>query len=116
MKTTDFSRSFLSFRIDLLKKPTITGSHKPPYTLNSARIQLDCVCTIREKEGEYEERFVLGANCKTERVGVDEDIWTEPNADFRPILGESDFLAIKTFDQAGKERAIVPALPGDAAG
>ena len=52
MNTIDFARSFLTFRIDTLKKPPQTVSHPPPYTLNSARIQLDCVCDIRDRRTE----------------------------------------------------------------
>ena len=37
--------------------------------------------------------FALGANCKTEQVGVDRDIWMEPNADFVPIMSGLRFLA-----------------------
>ncbi len=38
MPTIDFSRSFLTFRIDTLKKPPQTVSQQPPYSLNNARI------------------------------------------------------------------------------
>ena len=107
-QTIDFSRSFLTFRIDREKKPAKTQSHKARYTLNNARIMLESVCTVAEKEGDYRERFVHGASCKTERVGVEGDIWTEPNADFVPIFGATHFLCIKTFDQAGKQVSLFP--------
>ena len=48
MPAIDFSRSFLTFRIDTLKKPPQTVSHQPPYSLNNARIQLDCVCDVTD--------------------------------------------------------------------
>ena len=41
METVDFSRSFLTFRTDWQKKPSQTASHKPPFTLNNARILLN---------------------------------------------------------------------------
>ena len=98
MKLIDFSRSFLTFRIDTLKKPPITVSHKPPFTLNNVRIPIECRCRITQKSTGMAEDFVLGANCKTERVGVDRDIWHHPNADFVPIFSQKRGLAIKTFD------------------
>ena len=108
MEITDFSRSFLTFRIDRQKREGKTQSHKARYTLNNARIQLESVCTISELQGDYHERFVHGASCKTERVGVEADIWTEPNADFVPVFGATHFLCIKTFDQAGKQVSFYP--------
>ena len=50
MQTVDFARSFLYFRNDHLKKLAPTASHKPPSTLNNARILLDCVCEITDNE------------------------------------------------------------------
>ena len=97
----DFSRSFLTFRIDALKRPPITASHKPPYSLNNARIQLDCRCTVTESATGESQTYVLGASCKTERVGVESDIWTQPNADFIPILSDTHFMHLKTYARCG---------------
>jgi len=108
METIDFPRSFLTFRTDWDKKPSTTASHKPPYTLNNARIPLDCVCTIVEKDGPYREQFVLGTNCKTERVGVEGDIWTQPNADFVPLFAAERFMNLKAFDQVGERVPLYP--------
>lgn len=104
----DFSRSFLTFRLDFEKKPPATVSHEPPYSLNNARIQLESRCRIIEKSTGLAHMFVLGASCKTERVGVDRDIWTEPNADFAPIFSADQFLALKTFARAGVEVDLYP--------
>ncbi len=108
MKTIDFSRSFLTFRIDTEKKPPKTVSHKPPFSLNNARIQLECRCVITEKATGELQRFVLGASCKTERVGVERDIWTEPNSDFAPIFSDEGFLNLKTYSQAGLDVELYP--------
>ena len=108
MQAIDFSRSFLTFRIDTLKKAPKTVSHKPPFTLNNARIPIDCRCEITDQETGQAQEFVLGVNCKTERVGVERDIWTEPNADFIPIMSSKQFLHLKTFDQAGKQVMLYP--------
>jgi hypothetical protein len=102
----DFSRSFLTFRIDTLKKPPRTVSHQPPFSLNNARIQLDCVCDLTEIATGDTQRFVLGASCKTERVGVACDIWTTPNADFVPIVSQDRFLNLKTYAWIGEESAV----------
>lgn len=101
MKTIDFSRSFLRFRTDHLTKPSRTTSHQPPYTLNSAVISIECRCRITDRETNATQQFVLGASCKTERVGVERDIWTQPNADFVPIFSDDSFMALKTFAHTG---------------
>ncbi len=112
METIDFSRSFLTFRIDTLEKMPTTVSHKPPYSLNNARIAVDCVCEVREKNTGATHTFVLGSSCKTERVGVEADIFTQPNADFVPIFSRQQFLFLKTFDRADKGVKLYPASLG----
>lgn len=104
----DFARSYVTFRIDELKKPPKTVSHKPPFSLNNARIQIECRCCIEEKATRDSQTFVLGASCKTERVGVERDIWTEPNADFAPIFSADRFLNLKTFARADIEVPLYP--------
>ena len=108
MLTTDFSRSFLTFRIDTLRKPTQTGSHKPPYSLNNARIQIECRLQVTDKTTGEVQKFVLGASCKTERVGVTDNIWTVPNADFSPIFSETHFMHVKTYARAGEGVELYP--------
>jgi hypothetical protein len=112
MKLIEFSRSFLTFRIDTLKKPPATVSHEPPFTLNNVRIPIECRCRIIEKASGDSEDFVLGASCKTERVGVDRDVWTHPNADFTPIFSQKQGLLIKTFDHIQRHVAFYPASAG----
>ena len=100
MQTVDFARSSLTFRIDYQKRPAETASHEPPSSLNSARILLECVCEIVDNETGTAQTFVMGASCKTERVGVDRDIWIHPNADFVPILSQDRYLIVKTYEVA----------------
>ena len=101
MKTVDFSRSFLRFRTDTLNKPSRTASHKAPYTLNNAVISIECRCRVTDRETGSVQQFVLGAACKTERVGVERAIWTEPNGDFIPIFSDDSFLHLKGFAHTG---------------
>jgi len=108
MQAIDFGRSFLTFRIDLEKKQPVTVSHKPPITLNNARVLLDSVCTILDKRSGNSYEFAGGVSCKTERVNVPQDIWTDPNADFVPIHGEGKYLNIKTWDHAGRQVMLYP--------
>ena len=58
METTDFARSFITFRIDTLKKPPLTVSHKPPFPLNNARIQVDCRLEVVEKPSGRRQLFL----------------------------------------------------------
>ncbi len=114
MKIIDFSRSFLWWRVDTLKKPPQTASHQPPFTLNNARVPLDCLCRMEDKKegGDGGFRFSLGASCKAERVGVDRDIWTEPNSDFIPIMSDTQMLGVKTYQTAHMEVALYPPSRG----
>jgi len=108
MTTIDFARSFLTFRIDTTKKPTQTASHRPPFSLNNARIQIECRLRVTDKQSLQTQTFVLGANCKTERVGVTENIWTEPNADFVPIFSDTHFMHLKTYATTGEGVPLYP--------
>ncbi len=102
MTVPDFARSFLTFRIDWNLKPSLTSSHKPPFTLNSARIQIESTCSISDRVSGEAEIFALGASCKTEYVGVERDMWTQPNADFCIILSAESFLILKSWDRKDK--------------
>jgi hypothetical protein len=101
MHTVDFQRSFLTFRVDLLAQAAITLSHRPPTTENNARIQLESVCHITKRSTAERTTYVLGASCKTERVGAPSDLWLSPNADFCPIVSEDEFLIIKSWEKRG---------------
>jgi len=108
IQTVDFSGSFFTWRTDTLKRPVRTASHPPPFTLNNARVPLDCWCQIRERRTGALEDFLLGVSCKTERVGVERDIWTDPNADFVPVVSKTRFLGIKVFDHADRRVTLYP--------
>lgn len=113
MIVPDFAASFLTFRIDWNLKPSLTSSHKPPFTLNNARIQIESSCKIRDRATGVAQTFVLGASCKTEYVGIDRDIWTEPNADFCIILSDESFLILKSWDRNNKGVMRYPASLGE---
>ncbi len=98
----DFNRSFIRWRIDLETKSPLTVSHKPPIRLNNVRVPLECRAEITDLKSGRVEVIVLGAACKTERVGVSRDIWTVPNADFNPVAGGGQFMAIKMWDKVEK--------------
>ncbi len=112
MQTVDFARSSLTFRIDYKKRPAETASHEPPSSLNSARILLECVCEIVDNETGTAQTFVMGASCKTEKVGVERDIWIEPNADFVPILSRDRYLIVKTYEVANMSVPFFPPSRG----
>ena len=112
MKTIDFSRSYLTFRIDHKERQSKTVTHRPAFTLNNARILPDCRCEISDRRSGQSQVFVQGASCKTERVGVERDIWIQPNADFVPIFSDERFLTIKTFDRADRFATFYPPSRG----
>ncbi|MSS72104.1 MAG: hypothetical protein EXS64_11515 [Candidatus Latescibacteria bacterium] len=108
MKICDFSRSFVTFRRDWAARPGITQSQPSPYDLNSARIQLECRCEVTDLRGGSPVEYVLGASCKSERVGVPEGIWMDPNADFAPVFSREDFLLMKSWDRNDKGVMLYP--------
>jgi len=113
VRVLEFARSTLTFRIDLDKIPPRTLSHRPPYAMNNARVQLDCRCRISDRLTGRTHTIVLGASCKTERVGADADLWLEPNGDFIPLFSDDEFMQIKTFARAGMVAQLHP--PGSGA-
>jgi len=108
MNTINFNRSYVTFRIDTKKRQPQTVTHQPPFSLNNARIPIECQCVITEKTTNQTQTFVLGASCKTERVGVESDIWLEPNADFCPIFSDDRYLNLKTYAKVGAEMNLYP--------
>ncbi len=111
MQACDFSRSFFTFRIDIAKKQAVTTSHKLKVQLNNGRIMADCICDLTRPDGSSVQ-YVLGASCKSERVGVDADIWTEPNADFAPVISQDRYLLIKRWDRVDKGVMLHPPTLG----
>ena len=95
-------------RIDVRKKAPTTVSHKPPSPVNNYRVPIECRCQIRQDEDGERFEFALGASCKTERVGVERDIWTDPNADFVQIKSRDRFMNLKSFDRVGKQVMLYP--------
>jgi hypothetical protein len=113
MKVLEFARSTLTFRVDWDRMAPRTFSHKPPYALNNARIQLESRLRVTERMSGRVHTFVLGASCKTERVGADVDLWLLPNADFMPIFSDTDFMHVKSFAQAGTKAQAYPPGSGE---
>ena len=108
----DFSSSYIVFRLDTSKVPPKSVSHPPPLSINNVRINHECCATLVEKKTDRSESLYLGASCKTERVGVEKDIWTEPNADFVPIFSDSHYLILKTFEHTQIEVPLHPPTLG----
>jgi hypothetical protein len=113
VKLLEFARSTILFRIDLDVLPPRTLSHKPPFPMNNARIQIDSVCRITERAGGRGHTFILGGDCKTERVGAERDLFLDPNADFIPIFSNDAFMHIKTFARAGTKAQAYPPGSGE---
>jgi hypothetical protein len=103
VSTCDFQRSFVRWRIDAEKHPVLTVSHKPPFRVNKVRIPLECRATLMDHTTDDQTtHYALTASCKTERVNVTKDIWTQPNADLTVIASDGRFLGIKAWDKADK--------------
>lgn len=83
-------------------------THPPAVSVNNARMQIDCRCRIQEKKTKEVQEFYLGANCKGERVGVKQNVWTKPYCDFVPTFSQERFLLLKTFDTANRHQELFP--------
>jgi len=113
VRVCDWTRSFLHFRVDVTRKPPRTVSHQPPFTLNHVRVPLECRLTVENRRDGARQDFHLTANCKTERVHVPRDIWTQPNADVVFVAGGDRFLIVKTFDHCDRKVMLHPPTLGE---
>jgi hypothetical protein len=95
----DFARSYLRFRVDLNAQPAVTLSHRMPTTVNNVRIGVECRCELTHRPSGKRRVYALGASCKTERVGVERDLWLIPNADFCLVLSDEEFLIVKNWQK-----------------
>lgn len=102
IRVCDFPRSFVRWGIDttLIKPATVT--HEPPFTLNDVRVLLDCIVEVTDRATGRSTLHSLGASCKTERVNVQSDIWTQPNADFCMVTGPDAWMGLKRWDRTEK--------------
>lgn len=108
MQVPDFSRSFIRWRFDLLEKPPITASHEQPLTENCVRIPIECRLTVEDRAPGAAAMFHLGAACRSERVNVERDVWTQPNANFHPVFSSDEALIIKSWDRVDKGVMLYP--------
>lgn len=107
-----FPASFLLFRIDLHVQSAITVSTRPTWSLNNARIQIEACCQIFDRLDQKRSTYVLGASCKTEKVGVEREMWHMPYADFCPILSDEEFLILKSWERNDKGVMLYPPTLG----
>ena len=70
MQVCDFSRSFLTIRLDVEKKPPTTVSQKTPFRVNEIRWPVECSCRIDGRGIKETLEYVLCASCKTEQVNA----------------------------------------------
>lgn len=112
MQTIDFGRSYVRFRVDCLAQEAITVTHFMPTTVNNVRIALECRCELIELGSGKSHVYVLGASCKTERVGAKDGCWLEPNADFCLATSHEEFLIFKSWARNGMAVAKHPQANG----
>ena len=101
MLTVDFNRSYLRWRLDSNGQTPPTISHPMPTSINNVRIGVECCCQLTERNTGRTHVYVLGASCKGERVGVDRNVWLEPNSDYCLTMSEDEFLIYKSWAHCG---------------
>ena len=111
----DFTRSFVRFRIDLTQIQPRTISQPPPFTLNNARLSLECLCRVQQGEGASTQthEFVLSSACKAEQVNVQENIWHDPAADMCLVASTTEFLVLKSWDRNNRGVMLSPPTLGE---
>jgi hypothetical protein len=113
MEILDFYRSFVVFELDFEKHPPKTVSDMRQNLHNRARIRIECRCKITRPDGRSAE-YYLGEATRSERVGADRGlgVFTQPNAEFRPIMSEEETILLKSWDKNDKGVMLVPASLG----
>ncbi|PYV15872.1 MAG: hypothetical protein DMG07_08895 [Acidobacteria bacterium] len=85
----DFPNSFLTFnRLDQ----------------NIARIQLDARCQYAPRKDAPAREYFLITPCKSERMYVREDLWQDPNHDYRGFYSETEHMTLKIYPSADRDR------------
>lgn len=56
---------------------------------------------------------MLGASCKTERIGGLDDLWLLPNAGSCLIASDEEFLILKSWQKNNMGMVRHPASPGE---
>lgn len=112
---TEFSRSFIQFRLDLTRTSPKTVSQPPPFTLNNARFPVECRCRVERKGGGVvtSAEYALGSSCKAEQVHVRENIWHDPPADMCLVASRDEFLVIKSWDRNQRGVMLHPPTLGE---
>jgi len=110
LSVTDFTRSFLRFRMDLKITQPRTVSQPPPFTLNNSRFPLECTCRVTRGEGSAARtvEYVLGAACQAEQVFVRENVWHDPAAEMCLVASNDEFLVIKSWDRNNRGVMLSP--------
>ena len=109
MQVLDYHRSCFMFEMDFVAFPPKTVTDRRQNLHNRARIRIDCRCTITDEDGSRCD-FYLGESCKTERVGADRalGIFTQPNADVRPVMSEEETLILKSWERNDRGVMLTP--------
>ena len=112
---TDFTRSFVRFRMDLMITQPRTVSQPPPFTLNNSRFPLECCCRVTYGAGSAARSvdYVLGTACQAEQVHVLENIWHDPAAEMLLIASSAEFLVIKSWDRNQRGVMLSPPTLGE---
>ena len=108
METHDFSRSFVSFRLDLNEKPPKTLSHTPPTVVNNGRLQVACITAVTDNRDRSRRTYVLTESCKSEQVGAESDLFSTPNADMCMVASENEFMVVKSWARRDMGVMLVP--------
>ena len=114
MKLLEFARSTILFRIDLdVLPPRDTEPQAAVRDEQRPHPDRQRVPDHRTRQRSTVHTFVLGSDCKTERVGAERDLFLDPNADFIPIFSDDGFMHIKTFARAGTQAQAYPPGSGE---
>jgi hypothetical protein len=83
MDVCDFSRSFITF---------VTHGKG-----NNARLQVESVCRLRDREATEAQTFYFFASCKSEDTFAKQDLFYEENYDFCGVFSEDEYILFRTM-------------------
>ncbi len=101
----DFAKSFLRFTSSRIQ--------------NTARLELDALCTITDRKSNRSTRFALTAPCICENMYQEKDLIQVPTGEFRMIASEEEYRILKDYpshdldaDIARRKDAVHPTFDG----
>ena len=103
----NFQASVMTWDFPYRKDPRPHARHNTPHG-NLARIQLDAIIDVIDRDSGETQQFVLIAPCRTEWVYAEDRLFQLPSAEYRKIysLTEERSMSMRQTDSSGASHAV----------